>query len=127
MRSDLAEWEPDVRVLADRGEKCSAKLAVVALDEVKRLTSQLNSPEVDDFVRGVVFEAAHQREKWGFDHDNAKAPSDWFWTVGYVLGKAQFLNDGEKRRHHLITAAAVMLNWHLYVSGKVPGHKKGGG
>lgn len=91
---------------------------------VAAVYAEINAPEVNDFVEGVVREAAHQRTRWGFDHDNAKLPEDWFWTVGRVLGKAMWLTDPEKRLHHLITAAAIMLNWHLYASGKVPNHEK---
>jgi hypothetical protein len=45
VRWDLAEWEPDVRMLAERGEKCSAKLALAALDEVRRLEQALKDAE----------------------------------------------------------------------------------
>lgn len=90
--------------------------------QLAALKREIDSPIIHDFLDGVVREAAHQRLKWGFDHDNAKAPSDWFWTVGYVLGKA--MNLPEKRLHHLITAAAIMLNWHLYQTQQVPSQQR---
>ena len=84
--------------------------------EVEKLTAQLNTPEILDFAKAVNLEAAHQRERWGTDHDGGKEDADWFWLVGYLAGKA--LHIPEKRLHHLITAAAALANWHLYTLGK---------
>lgn len=78
--------------------------------ECERLSKLINSPELIDFQKAVVLEAAHQRERWGSDHDAGKMPADWFWLVGYVAGKA--LSKPEKRLHHIITTAAVCANWH---------------
>ena len=80
------------------------------------LKATLNTPEVLDFLKAVPIEAAHQRERWGTDHDAGKTDADWFWLVGYLAGKA--LHKPEKRLHHLITAAAALANWHLYALGK---------
>ena len=38
----------------------------------------INTPETADFMSGVPLEAAHQRERWGSDHDAGKTPFDWF-------------------------------------------------
>jgi hypothetical protein len=83
---------------------------------VRELEALLNMPETVDFIEGVRREAAHQRERWGSEHDDGKTDADWFWLVGYLVGKA--LHKPEKRLHHLITAAAALLNWHLYTLGK---------
>lgn len=85
-------------------------------EEVARLTALLNTPEVLDFAKAVNLEAAHQRERWGTDHDAGKTDEDWFWLVGYLAGKA--LHKPEKRLHHLIACAAALANWHLYTVGK---------
>ena len=45
MRWDLAEWEPDVRVLAARGDVCSARRALGALEEIHRLEQALKDAE----------------------------------------------------------------------------------
>jgi hypothetical protein len=37
MKPELAEWEADARALAERGEKVSGTMAVMALDEIRRL------------------------------------------------------------------------------------------
>lgn len=87
--------------------------AYTAEQEVKRLRHELNIPEVNDFVAGVVKEAAHQRERWGVDHDAGKTPGDWFWLVGHLLSKASLLEGGEKRRHRIISGAAALANWFL--------------
>lgn len=88
--------------------------------EVSRLQSLLNTPEVVDFVNGVQIEAAHQRERWGADHDVGKAPADWFWLVGYLAGKAlHAFTEGrqEKALHHLVTTGAALANWHAHATG----------
>jgi hypothetical protein len=77
---------------------------------------ELNTPEVMDFIKGIRLEAAHQRERWGTDHDAGKTDADWFWLVGYLAGKA--LHKPEKRLHHLVTCAAALANWHLHSLGK---------
>lgn len=84
--------------------------------ELKEALAKLNTPEIIDFAKAVNLEAAHQRERWGTDHDEGKTDADWFWLVGYLAGKA--LHIPEKRLHHLITAAAALANWHLYTLGK---------
>jgi hypothetical protein len=88
--------------------------------EIAQLKSKLFIPEVDDFVRGVEHEAAHQRLRWGSSHDEGKEPADWFWLVGYLAGKA--LNAGVagdlgKLKHHCISTAAALANWHAFASG----------
>jgi hypothetical protein len=91
-----------------------------ALEECERLTKLLNTPEVDDFAKGAVLEAAHQRERWAADHDVGKTPFDWFWLVGYLAQKAATSavnGDAEKARHHTISTAAALANWHLALSG----------
>lgn len=85
------------------------------VDEIGRLRAVLNTPELVDFGRAVVLEAAHQRERWGEAHDARKAPEDWFWALGYLAGKAlHAARDGElqKALHHMISSAALLNNWH---------------
>jgi hypothetical protein len=85
------------------------------------LYSDINTPETEDFIQGVIVEAAHQRDRWPSVHDAGKTPADWFWLVGYVAGKAlhaAVTGNMEKMKHHIITTAAVLLNWHLQVIGK---------
>ncbi len=86
--------------------------------ELKRLRALLNSPELHYFKEGVVIEAAHQRERWGAQHDEGKEPADWFWLVGYLAGKALAAHIGgdlDKAKHHTISAAAALANWHASV------------
>lgn len=83
-----------------------------------RLQTLLNTPELHDFAKAVTLEAAHQRERWGIEHDQKKEPEDWFWTLGYLGGKAlraAIDGDTEKLRHHTITAAALLNNWHASI------------
>ncbi len=83
-------------------------------------TEIINSPETADFMAAVPLEAAHQRERWGTDHDSGKGPQDWFWLIGYLGGKAlRAAIDGatEKAKHHTISTAAALANWHAALDG----------
>lgn len=89
--------------------------------ENARLLALLNTPEILDFVKGVPLEAAHQRERWGSDHDAGKTPADWFWLVGYLAGKAlnaHVTGNTEKALHHTISTASALCNWHAAILGK---------
>ncbi len=88
------------------------------LEAVEAYKKSLDVPELEDFARGAVIEAQHQRQRWGNEHDTSKEPEEWFWLVGYLAGKglrAQRDGDMEKFKHHLITGAAVLANWHARV------------
>lgn len=88
--------------------------------ERDRLHALVNSPEVDHFLRGVHLEAVHQVERWGTATDRAKRPADWFWLVGYLAGKAlhaMLAGDSQKARHHCISTAAALYNWHCAITG----------
>jgi hypothetical protein len=88
--------------------------------EVARLTGLLNTPELHDFAKATVLEAAHQRERYGAEHDGGKAPSDWFWLLGYLSGKAlaaALAGDIAKALHHCISSAAALANWHAALLG----------
>ena len=88
--------------------------------EIDRLRTLLNTPELHAFSKAVVLEAAHQRERWGSDHDAGKAHEDWFWLLGYLGGKALAsakAGDLEKALHHTISSAAALANWHAALLG----------
>jgi hypothetical protein len=81
----------------------------------------INTPETANFMAGVPIEAAHQRERWPSDHDAGKTPFDWFWLVGYLAQKAAsaaVAGDTEKAKHHTISTAAALANWHASLSGE---------
>lgn len=82
------------------------------------IESLLTTPVIDDFMKAVPLEAAHQVERWGVAHDAGKTDADWFWLLGHLAGKAMHPDQPfEKQLHHLITSAAMLLNWY--------GHKMG--
>lgn len=88
--------------------------------EVDRLTALLNTPEVEDFAKGVVAEAQHQRGRWDADHDAGKEPLDWFWLIGFLAQKAAtsaMAGDLAKAKHHTISTAAALANWHAALAG----------
>jgi hypothetical protein len=89
--------------------------------ELARLRGLINAPLVESFLEAVQLEAAHQVERWGAAHDAGKEPSDWFWLLGYLGGKAlraAIDGDTEKAKHHTISSAAMLLNWHARLSGE---------
>lgn len=89
-----------------------------AKEEISALKGLLNTPETQDFDKAVPLESAHQVKRWGAQHDAGKNPEDWFWLVGYLAGKAlAATKDGnsEKAKHHTISAAAALRNWHAHI------------
>lgn len=100
--------------------------------ENERLYGLINSPQIANFLEAVKLEAAHQRERWGSDHDAGKSDVDWLFLIGFLGGKgveagktATMLAGGgdldnpdpagkylDRRLHHIIAAAAACLNWH---------------
>jgi hypothetical protein len=83
--------------------------------EIDRLNSIINTPENDDFLRGVSIEHEHQRQRWGDAHDRSKSAEQWFFLVGYLMGKAlraAVNGDKEKALHHTISSAAALGHWH---------------
>lgn len=88
--------------------------------EVERLRTLIDTPETQDFVRAVQSEVAHQRKRWGSDHDAGKTDADWFWLIGYLAGKALHNpgGDEEKQRHRIVTVAAAAANWFAAKLGK---------
>ena len=84
-------------------------------EELDRLNKLINSPETEDFFRGIELEAAHQRSRWPSEQDAGKTHADWFWLVGYLAGKclhAAIAGDQHKALHHTISTAAALANWH---------------
>lgn len=87
---------------------------------VAELEAERDTPETADFIEGVKREAAHQRYRWGVDHDAGKTPFDWFWLIGYLAQKAAnaaVQGDSKKAMHHTISTAAALANWHLFLAG----------
>jgi len=80
----------------------------------------INTPETADFMAAVPIEAAHQRERWRAAHDAGKTAFDWFWLIGYLAQKAAsaaVLGDVRKAKHHTISTAAALANWHAALEG----------
>ncbi len=100
-------------------DRLRARLAEVEAENL-RLTQLLNTPEVNDFAKGVLLETLHQRERWGSEHDEGKTPFDWFWLVGYLAQKAassHLAGDRFKALHHTVSTAAALNNWHAAILG----------
>lgn len=86
--------------------------------EIRRLQDLLNTPEIEDFDKAIPLEAAHQIERYGAQHDAGKNPEDWFWLIGYLAGKAlaaQKSGDIDKAKHHCVSTAAALRNWHAHL------------
>lgn len=99
----------------------STPLVTAMRNRLAELEALINTPEIDDWFAGVRIEAAHQQDRWGSDYDTGKAPLDWFWLIGYLAQKAAtaaLAGDAEKAKHHTISTAAAMLNWHRHIAGE---------
>jgi len=84
---------------------------------VADLKNLIDTPHTTDFFEAVKLEAAHQRERWGTEHDAGKADQDWFWLLGYLAGKAIRPGEDDKKKHRIIATAAACLNWFRHVTG----------
>lgn len=96
--------------------------------ELERLQALINTPRTDDFFEAVRLEAAHQQERWGTENDAGKDAMDWFWLLGWLGGKsakAFAQGDPEKGLHHVISSAAVLLNWHRHATGQMTAMRPG--
>ncbi len=92
------------------------------------LKELLSRPEIDDFWEGIVTEAAHQRQRWGDAHDRDKSAENWFWLVGYLSGKAlraSIEGDKAKAKHHTISTAAALFQWHQAICADETGAGRG--
>jgi len=109
---------------------CSAKPGSPTLCEsclhnrkiIERLNNLINNPQIDHFLNSVNLETAHQIERWGVAHDRQKQPADWFWLIGYLAGKclqAHLSGDLDKAKHHTISTAAALYQWHQHITGGV--------
>ncbi len=95
-----------------------AVLELVRAERKRVLEEALNTPEVEDFDKAIPLESAHQNKRWGVEHDATKEPEQWFWVVGYLAGKALCAfksGDLEKAKHHCISTAALLRNWHAHI------------
>lgn len=116
---DEKQYSAELRnaMLLSQVEELQKKLTL-AEAERDQLKALLNTPEVDDFDKSLPLESGHQVTRWGSEHDTGKTPADWFWLVGYLAGKAltaHISDDTFKAKHHCISTAAVLRNWHAHI------------
>lgn len=101
--------------------KLKAEIASVRAEN-ERLEAIINKPETSDFLRGVSIEAEHARRRWKKD-DELKDHWQWAGLVLFLAGKAVnaiACGDGEKFKHHCVSTAAALLNWHrAFTIGKI--------
>lgn len=110
------EQNAQLRQRAGELEDCFRR----ASEKAHRLSAQINTPHVGEFFEAVRIEAAHQRERWGYEHDAAKHTEDWIALFVYLLGKAAtayWAGDHAKLVHHVVTVAAVASQWHGHLTG----------
>lgn len=89
-------------------------LAMSEQEELRYLRALVGSPELQDFAKGTLLEAAHQVIRWGAEHDEGKEPQDWLVLVVYLAGKCRAAHnsgDVEKAKHHTISTSAALANW----------------
>lgn len=87
-------------------------------ERLKYLEALINSPEIDDFLKGLQLEAAHQTERWSVEAEEKKMPHHYACVMDKLKGKmAMAIFDGniEKYKHHLVTLAAVCFNVHRQI------------
>lgn len=124
-RGDYVDLRPDGTVTIAKRDGLKQELEELRLQhsaatgELSELRALLNTPETEDFDKGVPLEATHQIQRWTAAHDAGKNPEDWFWLVGYLAGKALAAfktGDHQKAKHHTISTAAALRNWHKAIA-----------
>lgn len=105
-------------------EFARSDLSVAEVDALKaenaHLRALISRPYVGAWTDAVIIEAAHQRERWGAEHDHGKGVEDWFWLVGYLAGKclaAHKAGDTEKAMHHTVSTGAALTHWAAQIGG----------
>lgn len=79
------------------------------------LDDGINTPGTTDFIQALTTEAAHQRVRWGVEHDAGKKDSDWYWLLGYLGGKVLHPEIAQdKKLHRIVAIAAAAANWHAH-------------
>ena len=117
----IAIWSFSSRNRNRSALNCIAARLRVLEAENKRLRELIGSPFHGTWSDEVMVEAAHQRSRWGDEHDEGKNPLDWFWLIGFLAQKAAFAHwadDAVKARHHTVSTAAALANWAAHVSGE---------
>lgn len=123
----LSDWSGHVYSQKESAEVAARhcdefrNLAYALNTQLELLNATINTPQTEDFFMAVRAEAARQQQRWGSENDAGKEPMDWFWLLGWLSGKAvkAFLEvDPAKGFHHIISSAAVLLNWHRHVTGE---------
>lgn len=86
-----------------------------------RTAAALFSPEIQDWFEGTRLEAGHQVLRFAAEHDAGKTAFDWFWLIGFLAQKAATAaaaREVDKAKHHTISTAAALLNWHRHLAGE---------
>lgn len=120
------------RIAMGRSTDDDAVQLILMLDEARDSLAEASKiwdgPETDDFLEGLRKEAAHQVARWGRAHDDGKGPEAFYWTLSYLAGKAlraAIDGDIEKAKHHTISSAALLRNWHGRLSGSEAAFRPG--
>jgi hypothetical protein len=86
-KSDAREAFNHYDSMEGRALAAEEQLKVITAER-DRLAKLINTPVIEDFLKALPLEAAHQQERWKADHDAGKTPEDWYWLIGYLAGKA---------------------------------------
>lgn len=113
-RAHISAIEADNRELQSSQAKTAAACGSYRR-RIRELEGFLDTPHTGEFFESVRREAGHQSKRWGTEHDQGKEPTDWLWLIGHLVGKA--VNLPQKRKHHIISSAAVLLNWYRHETG----------
>lgn len=109
-------WRKHLRSHIDRLNKLNTvEVREGESQEELRLRALINHPEIDNFLKGVQLEAAHQTERWGLENEEQKAPHHFVMVVMKIAGKMcvdVWDRDFDKFKHHCIALAAEMFNIH---------------
>ena len=76
----------------------------------EQLRAWISDPAISTFFESVQKEIAYQRLCWE-ELDKTKNGAHWFWLTAHLTSKAFNAPTLEKRKHHIVTAAANLFLW----------------
>lgn len=90
-------------------------------DRISKMEASINSPVINDFIKGMKIEAEHQTQRWGVEKEENEPPHHYILVTNKLLGKMAidiWDKNTDKFKHHIIALAAEMFNLHRQIDKK---------
>jgi hypothetical protein len=95
-------------------------LEEIRQDAVTAIESAFDDPVIDDFIEGLRIEIPYQQHVWNVE-DAGKSISCWIRLIHHLtakIGESDWNHKPDKAKHHIITTAAALANFHAAMNEK---------